>query len=241
MSLFRPKNDKKTGTVSPQQKRTQMIPDGGAPVGGHTPSSNSSGPTMAVDQDGIAIQGSESSSSSVFSRPDNSAAKKSPPKVPQTQIVGSAFDMGEKKSNSDSDNPFEEESLSSAKGPVTGWLVVIKGPAKGEPFPIRLGPQVISRDKSTADIHLTDPAITSKGKQAIIHYDPVTRTFALNRGEASPNMYVRREGKISTLHVGTHHLLEAGDEILFGDELSTCVMFMPFCGESFCWKDVKND
>lgn len=131
----------------------------------------------------------------------------------------------------------EDVSEQHPKGPVTGWLVVVLGPKKGESYPLRHGPQVISRS-TDADVQLLDSAITEQRTQAIIQYDPNTREFTLNRGEATPNMYVQRFGdKLKRLDVGTTHILENADQIHFGDNRTTIVQFTPLCGDTFCWTE----
>lgn len=122
------------------------------------------------------------------------------------------------------------------KGEVTGWLVVVHGPQKGESFALRHGPQIISRGEE-ADVPLKDPAV-SRNKQATVHYDPNMGEFSLYRGQSTPNMYTVRAGKTSSLHVGMNHILELGDELVFGDNLSTRLRFVPLCGPDFSWRDL---
>lgn len=124
------------------------------------------------------------------------------------------------------------------KGETTGWLVVVEGPKKGESFPLRHGPQLIGRG-AEYDVNLHDPAISRNKPAATVHYDPNMKQFSLYRGQATNNMYTRREGQMAPLHVGMNHILELGDEILFGDDLTTVLIFVPLCGQHFCWKELK--
>jgi hypothetical protein len=159
-----------------------------------------------------------------------------------TKIVGVSGGFGaetHKAGSSESGDSVERssEDVAHPKGPVTAWLVVIHGPELGESFALRHGPQIISRGDE-ADVPLKDAAV-SRNKQATVHYDPNMAEFSLNRGQATPNMYTARNGKMSSLYVGMNHILELGDEIIFGDDLSTRLRFVPLCGEGFSWRDLK--
>lgn len=153
----------------------------------------------------------------------------------KTQVVG-GFGVASPEAAAIDDGSVGEEA-GHPKGPVTGWLVVIHGPEKGESFALRHGPQIISRGDE-ADVVLKDGAV-SRSKQATVHYDPNMGEFSLYRGQATPNMYTSRGGKMSSLHVGMNHILELGDEIVFGDNLSTRLRFVPLCGNGFSWRDLE--
>jgi len=110
--------------------------------------------------------------------------------------------------------------------PVTGWLVVIDGPGKGQSKVLGYGAQRIGRNKNQ-DICLDygDEEI-SRERHAGIVYDPKGRKFYLQPGEGTNLVYLDDSPVLSPTE------LTQGSHIQLG---STTLRFVAFCGADFDW------
>jgi FHA domain len=112
--------------------------------------------------------------------------------------------------------------------PVVGWLVVIKGPGRGNAVRLGYGWNTIGRDPSQrACINFGDSQI-SRISHARLLYEPRSRKFSLTLGEGTNPTYVRGEALLSPTEI------KSGDRIQMGE---TELMFLGLCGEHFEWQD----
>jgi hypothetical protein len=238
MSFFKKTDDQQ----SPNEGRTVMIPSKATENDTNlmAPDTTSTKPISGFEDKTEVAMPSALFGSPEFTMEDEPAIAAQDDELPDegvTRVIGGMGGIKQASSGTD-DSTNNAVSGEHPKGPVTGWLVVTCGPEVGESFSLRHGPQVIARGEG-ADVALKDPSV-SRDKQATVHYDPNMAEFSLYRGQATPNMYTSRDGKMSSLHVGTNHILQLGDEIVFGDSLSTRLRFVPLCGENFSWRDVEK-
>lgn len=112
--------------------------------------------------------------------------------------------------------------------PVTGWLVVVKGPGRGSFRPIYPGMNAIGRDPGQRiSLSFGDDTI-SRQEHAFITYDDEQRRFFLQHG-----------GKANLIRVGEQPVLvptelKADDKIRIG---KTTLRFVPLCTADFSWSD----
>jgi hypothetical protein len=113
--------------------------------------------------------------------------------------------------------------------PVVGWLVILKGPGKGNHRPIFYGSNTIGRNANQRiAIDFGDDAISGE-QQAYLVYDGKKRQFQL-----VPNL-----GRQNLVHLNGSALLsnmeiKAKDRIMMGQ---TEMLFVPLCGPDFDWSD----
>jgi hypothetical protein len=138
-------------------------------------------------------------------------ASSTPSKGPKTQ-----FAWGSKK----------KETKKADVSPVVGWLVIIKGNAKGEDFRLIPGMNTIGRDGSNAVSVESDETI-SREKHAVIIFDYKNRLFFLQHGEGNNLTYLNDSVVLQPSK------LKSGDHITLGD---TTFMFVPFCDENCPWE-----
>ena len=112
-----------------------------------------------------------------------------------------------------------------AKRYVVGWLVSLNGSARGESYPVRMGRNVLGRDRKS-DIVVNDDQASSH--HADLVFRPEERRFILMDHNSTNGTYVneseiepRRDlsGK-EVIRIGSHRFL-----------------FMPLCHEGFHWDD----
>lgn len=117
-------------------------------------------------------------------------------------------------------------------GPVVGWLVVIKGPGRGNFVPLGYGRNSIGRAPSErASINFGDNNI-SRARHAVVTYDPRGRKFYLGHGDSDNLTYL---GDRPVL--GAEELPPLAD-IGVGE---TVLRFVPLCGDEFDWQDDAGD
>ncbi|MDX2204367.1 MAG: biotin/lipoyl-containing protein [Hyphomicrobiaceae bacterium] len=112
--------------------------------------------------------------------------------------------------------------------PVTGWLVVVKGPGRGGFRPLFPGMNAIGRDPGQrVPLSFGDDTI-SRQEHAFITYDDEQRRFFIQHG-----------GKANLVRVGDKPVLiptelKANDRIRMG---KTTLRFVPCCGPDFSWAE----
>jgi FHA domain len=116
------------------------------------------------------------------------------------------------------------------RDPVTGWLVVVKGPGLGTSVNLGIGANSIGRDRRERVVLDFGDTMISRTNHATIVYDDRARAFFIQHGDGK-NL-TRVNDKLVTGFVELH----AGDTIELGPQ--TSVRFVPFCGPGFCWADV---
>jgi hypothetical protein len=117
------------------------------------------------------------------------------------------------------------------EGPVVGWLVVVKGPGKGQSVTLGYGMNAIGRDPDNrVPLPFGDEQISRK-KHAVITYDPRGRKYYLQHGDSNNLTY------IGDMPVLAPMLLSGGETIRIGGE--TEIRFVPLCGEGFDWEELN--
>lgn len=109
---------------------------------------------------------------------------------------------------------------------VTGWLVCVKGPARGRDYRLFHGWNRIGRG-SDMDVYIPEDAKLSSAKQAAVVFDDKEEKFYL----------VNEEGSLTYLndrHSTGSVELRSGDCISMGD---TKLIFIAFCTEERRWEN----
>jgi hypothetical protein len=111
--------------------------------------------------------------------------------------------------------------------PVVGWLVIVEGPGKGRSFEIGMGSNSIGRDtRQKIALNFGDETI-HREKHAMIIFDPKSRQFYIQAGNASRNLtYLGDQLVIAPAP------LRGGEILLIGQ---TKLAFVAFCGPDFSW------
>lgn len=114
--------------------------------------------------------------------------------------------------------------------PVVGWLVCIEGPDKGKDFCLHGAKSTVGRRKDSSVI-LADPKISREGFPALIVYDDrKSHKFYLASGDAASHNNVELGGNMLL----GQSVINPYDEIRIED---TVLVFVPFCGDEFYWKE----
>lgn len=116
--------------------------------------------------------------------------------------------------------------------PVAGWVVVVKGPGRGNFRPVFVGMNAVGRDQTQrVSLNFGDESI-SREQHAFITYDEEQRRFYLQHG-----------GKSNLVRLGDQPVLmptelQPNDIIRIG---KTTLRFFPCCGPEFSWSDEVAD
>ena len=108
---------------------------------------------------------------------------------------------------------------------VVGWLVGLNGSSRGESFPIRMGRNVIGRDRRS-DIVITDDQASSH--HADLVFRPEERRFILMDHNSTNGTYVNET------EIEPRRDLAPKDVIRIG---SHRFLFAPLCHDGFFWDD----
>ncbi|HEY0141885.1 MAG TPA: FHA domain-containing protein [Thermoanaerobaculia bacterium] len=108
---------------------------------------------------------------------------------------------------------------------VVGWLVGLNGSARGESFPIRMGRNVIGRDRRS-DIVIADDQASSH--HADLVFRPEERRFILMDHNSTNGTYVNE------MEIEPRRDLTPNDVIRIG---SHRFLFAPLCHDGFFWDD----
>ena len=112
--------------------------------------------------------------------------------------------------------------------PISGWLVVVAGPGKGEVCRLGYGRNSLGRaEESRVRLDFGDDRI-SREEHATVTYDPRGRKFYLQHGGGKNLTYLGDEPVL----VPT--VVDAMAEFSVG---RTTLRFVPFCGPGFDWHD----
>jgi hypothetical protein len=112
-----------------------------------------------------------------------------------------------------------------AKRYTVAWLVALNGPSRGESFPVRMGRNVIGRDRRS-DIAINDDQASSH--HADLVFRPEERRFILMDHNSTNGTYVNE------LEIEPRRDLDEKDVIRIG---SHRFLFMPLCHDGFYWDD----
>ncbi|MDR1217659.1 MAG: FHA domain-containing protein, partial [Oscillospiraceae bacterium] len=109
---------------------------------------------------------------------------------------------------------------------VVGWLVCVKGVYHGQSFTLKAGQNFVGRDERT-DVPLTLDERVSRGKHAIIMFEPKGRTFYVMAGDTNGLTYLNDELVLTPAKLAAYSKIGVG-----GSEF----LFVPFCGTEFSWE-----
>jgi hypothetical protein len=112
--------------------------------------------------------------------------------------------------------------------PVAGWVVVVKGPGRGNFSPIFVGMNSLGRDASQrVCLNYGDDSI-SREAHAYITYDEEQRCFYLQHGGKSNLVRLGMQPVLSPTELQPNDLIRIG---------RTTLLFVPCCGPDFSWTD----
>ena len=140
-------------------------------------------------------------------RETSAAVVQAPPPLERTVAV--------QKNNSDAQ----------AKRYVVGWLVGLNGSARGEAYGVRIGRNVIGRDRKS-DIVIDDDQASSH--HADLVFRPEERRFILMDHNSTNGTYVNETEIEPRRDLITKDIIRIG---------SHKFLFMPLCDEGFFWDD----
>lgn len=110
-------------------------------------------------------------------------------------------------------------------GPVTGWLVVLDGPAKGRDLRLGVGRSFLGLDADGTPVTLSADAPLS-ARQAVLVYDEEKSAFTLLPGSSQELCYLGGDAVL------TPQPLTGGEALRMG---GAAMKFVPFCGAEFHW------
>jgi len=108
---------------------------------------------------------------------------------------------------------------------VVGWLVGLNGVARGESYPLRIGRNVLGRDRRS-DVVVPDDQASSH--HADLVFRPEERRFILMDHNSTNGTYVNE------VEIEPRRDLSTKDVIRIG---SHRFLFMPLCHDGFFWDD----
>jgi hypothetical protein len=112
-----------------------------------------------------------------------------------------------------------------AKRYVVGWLVGLNGTVRGESFPLRMGRNVLGRDRRS-DVVVSDDQASAH--HADLVFRPEERRFILMDHNSTNGTYVNEA------EIEPRRDLAGNDVIRIG---SHKFLFMPLCHDGFFWDD----
>ena len=108
---------------------------------------------------------------------------------------------------------------------MTGWLVVLDGPARGRDLRLGVGRSFLGLDDAGAPITLSADAPLS-ARQAVVVYDAEKNSFVLLPGSSQELCYLGEEAVLAPCP------LTGGETLRLGGAALT---FVPLCGGAFHW------
>lgn len=117
------------------------------------------------------------------------------------------------------------DSAGQVKRYVVGWLVGLDGPSRGESYPLRMGRNVIGRDRR-ADIIVNDDQASSH--HADLVFRPEERRFILMDHNSTNGTYVNEAEIAPRRDLADRDIVRIG-----GNRF----LFLPLCGDGFFWDD----
>ncbi len=109
--------------------------------------------------------------------------------------------------------------------PVVGWLVCVKGAHRGREFRLTAGRNFIGRTKENS-VALEGESSVSRGRHAVIVFEPMQNIFLAQPGESTELFYVNGGVVLSTMPLAKNDRVKVGDVEL---------MLIPCCDERFNW------
>ena len=128
--------------------------------------------------------------------------------------------------------PFyaSKDSFVKGRGYVVGWLVSVKGPAKGNSYNLYAGKNTIGRG-NTSDVRIDNDRSIARNKHAIVIYDPKNNDYIAMPGESKELYYVNGDLVLTPTKLNARDRLSLGESEL---------MLVPLCDDTFNW-DNEND
>lgn len=127
----------------------------------------------------------------------------------------------------DNDKTISYYGESMGTDPVVGWLVCVEGSMLGKAFELKNGKNFIGRSREM-DIVLEGDMNVSRGRHAIVTYEPRGRVFIAQPGESRELFYMNDQVVLTNMEMHDRDVLLIG---------KTKLMFVPFCGPEFSWDD----
>lgn len=134
--------------------------------------------------------------------------------------------------------PTRSDSVTTEQGkgmfdPVTGWVVIVDGPGKGNSHRLGYNQNHIGRNPNNRiGLAYGDEEISREGHCSIT-FDPKGKKFYLSQGSSGSNLtYLEGEG----MPVLAPAMLTGGEIIIIG---KTKLKFIPLCGEDFYWESLE--
>lgn len=131
----------------------------------------------------------------------------------------------------DDEPTISESMLQKGMPPVVGWLVCIEGEDAGKSFELKENRNFIGRS-SNSDVVINGDKSVSREKHAVIIYEAVERIFIAQPGESRELYYINDKVVLNNVQLKAYDILKIG---------KTKLIFVPFCGETFCWNDLKKE
>lgn len=123
---------------------------------------------------------------------------------------------------------FYKDSLGTE--PVVGWLTCTAGEYYGQSFNLKSGRNFIGRNPEM-DIVLSGDLSVSRDRHAVVIYEPKTKVFIAQPGDSHELFYLNEKVVLNNEVLSPYDVLTIGNEQL---------LFIPLCGEKFCWEDTKK-
>ena len=111
--------------------------------------------------------------------------------------------------------------------PVVGWLVQLTGENRGKTYEIHSERNTLGRANGM-DICLKGDIGISRDTNGVVSYNPRNRGFHLIPGEGKAIIYVNGEEVLAPVELHAYDRIEISE---------TALLFLPLCGEKFCWEE----
>lgn len=147
----------------------------------------------------------------IQSKPERIPSPPPPPPPPQEQPIA----------------PGHTAVIARASTPryVVGWLIGLDGKSRGESFPIRIGKNVIGRDRRV-EVNVDDEQVSAH--HADLVFRPDERRYILMDANSTNGTYVNGE------EIQPRSDLKAEDIIKLGSQR---FLFVPLCRDGMYWED----
>ena len=120
----------------------------------------------------------------------------------------------------------------SMSDPVVGWLVIVKGPGKGQGLRLGYGTNSIGRGQTDrVALDFGDDQV-SRSNHAVVTYDPRGRQYYVQHGGGTNLTY------LGDAPVLAPTVLPPLSEITIGN---TILRFVPLCDAEFDWQDLEDE